>query len=265
MHRWLIPGLLCLGILTAGCSVLVNQSQLPASTPSAAALAAPSTIATPGDYFPLKSGTIWGSRPRYLGYTGEWHESTSSVGTSTFSITSTETASDSTIAHMTVVTREGLAYSGAGGGGQRPEYEDVTTMFQVVRQASGDVWLSTAASPSLSLCLLHLSDKPGSFSIPASRLSAPGNTPIQVPGVIQNTSLEPEVIVPAGKFTNCLKIEFSGVTPISSTSASPYSGTILWLAKDVGLIKHQHTYIINNVPDSTMENRLATYSIPSTP
>lgn len=288
MQRMFFTGCLTLSLAGAGCSMLLTQPIDPAAL-----------AMRTGDYWPLKAGAVWVMKPfgRSLPESGDDFKSYS-IGSSTVSITSVEMASNAMIARASSVTRHMALYGLVVGNEPSLPYSDQSSSLDLIKEASGKVQLSAASGSALvlpgnadryrfslyeearrftdasfvvfSVPYLQVPREVGDVSLAPPSI-VEGSPPYRFSDVRQTTTVVPEVVVSAGRFTNCLKLVVTSTTQREvendrSRSTLRTFETIYWLAEGVGIIKKQLTISpgTGGTPDA-FEEELAAYSIPHQP
>jgi|GEM_PF-5768997 len=252
-----------LAISTLTIFLLVACTQGPSAQKEVSTSPSDETIPA-GDYFPLRSGAVWVMDERFKSAYHDWLDSPGSPGVSTASIGIVETAGNDVLAHIESTYRMQVAYVDTAAE-NRPGYVDKVSSVIYRRKPSGEILLEMA-SPSVSTPLIHLPSDLGSMqTAPASESSFPALTR-HISPTIQTATLESNISVPAGTFSQCLKLEKVTTTrevmredgrTINSTES-----VAVWLAREVGIVKTQRSTTYNDNSQLVVESRLATYSVP---
>lgn len=269
MRRTIYFGILTFSLLGGGCSLLTQP------LPFFAQRALPE-----GDYFPIKTGATWVMRPIAANDSySSWQ-----INSSTVSVTSVEMAANAQIGHLNAITREALI---TGAAESSPDYSDNSASLILTKEASGRLLLTAGSdlrgperirftfppeelryreAPPRQYPYLQIPSAMGDLGLVSpTTLTSEGST-YQFSEIRQSTSLEPEVLVAAGRFSNCLKIVISSSTLKEGTPRAHLTTfeTAYWLARGVGIIKKKQTQTWDydgSTPWVTTEE-LATYSIP---
>lgn len=265
MRRMLLPVIVSLCLYGTGCTLLTQ--------------AMPGVSAVPaGDYLPLKAGAIWVMRR--VGKTPSDFTGDDGIGTITVSITNTEAFSHSLKAVLEATTRD-LAVSGQTI--VAASYVDTQKSLTVVKRDTGEVLLPPGSAPGQVDRLRFLYPLGRSSTIaetpymrlptalgevvlaPAERFVS-GTTTYQFDAIRQVSVREPDVTVAAGRFSDCLKLVVTTrYTEETSAPAQRFSRAITttyWLAKGVGIIRKEHTFLEPAIVPGSVAEELATYSIP---
>lgn len=272
MRRTIYFGILTFSLMGGGCSLLTQP------LPFFAQRALPE-----GDYFPIKTGATWVMRPVAADGPPSW-DTTHKINSSTVSVTSVEMGANAQIGHLNAITREALL---VGLADSSPGYSDNSNSLKLIKEASGRLLLSAGTdlrgvenfrftlppeklryreATSHPYPYLQIPSATGELSLVAPTTLMTGGSTYQFSEIRQSTSFEPEIVVAAGRFSDCLKIVISSST-LEDKESEIYPRTletVYWLAKGVGIIKKQHTQTGGYYGSTpwVRADELATYSIP---
>lgn len=272
MRRAILVGIVTFSLIGGGCSLL--NLPLPFSSQGAVPEA---------DYFPIKTGATWVMQPIAADGPPYW-STTYKINSSTVSVTSVEMTTNAQIGHLNAITREALI---SGHAEPSPGYSDDSSSLKLIKEASGRLLLSAGTAlrraESLRFTLppenlryrestshpypyLQIPSAAGELSLVAPTTVISEDRTYQFSEIRQSTSFEPEVVVAAGRFSDCLKIVISSSTLEEQKPKKHQTTleTVYWLAKGVGIIKKQQTktWDYDGATPWVSADELATYSIP---
>lgn len=218
-----------------------------------------------GDYFPLRHGSWWAMSQRYSSHgkpdPGDY------VPSGTASIDAVTLDGDVATASVISVTRMAVACP-AVVGSSCPPFVDQSIPLYWIKEKSGKVWQQHQTIPGRSLLFLLPRSLGSEVTLPAT-VSISGYSEKHISDTVQEATLAPLISTALGDFKDCLKLNstftvadhftdpiLKAVSVINSTES-----TAIWLARDIGLVKHVYTKTHNDNTQMVVETSIASYSV----